>query len=84
VVEALGQSIEKVIQNADVATFETIQGLVEPLLQRDYQHIDKRQAVLGKIRGKVQELAKTRPATDPIFQELRVAMTKAKELLAIQ
>jgi len=84
VVEALGPSVEKVIQNADVATFETIQGLIEPMLRREYQHIDKRQEVLARIRGKVQELAKTRPATDPIFQELRVAMTKAKEILAIQ
>ncbi len=84
VVEELGQSIERVVQSADVSTFETIQGAVEPMLKRDYQHIDKRQEVLGRIRTKVQELAKVRPATDPIFQELRVAMTKSKEILGIQ
>jgi hypothetical protein len=84
IVEELGVSIEKVVQSADVSTFETIQGAIEPMLKRDYQHIDKRQEVLGKIRIKVQELAKVRPATDPIFQELRVAMTKSKEILGIQ
>jgi hypothetical protein len=67
-----------------VATFETIRGAIEPLLARDYQHIDKRQEVLGRIRGKVQELAKVRPPNDPVFQELRAGMTRAKEILGIQ
>jgi hypothetical protein len=84
VVQELGPSIEKVIQSAEVATFETIQDAVEPLLDREYRHIEKRQEVLGRIRAKVQELAKVRPATDPVFQELRVGMTRAKEILGIQ
>jgi hypothetical protein len=84
VTEELGPSVEKVIQRADVSTFETIQDAVEPMLKRDYQHIDKRQEVLARIRSKVQALANTRPATDPVFQELRVGMTKAKEILGIQ
>ncbi len=84
VAQALGVSVEKVVQSADATTFETIRSEIEPLLRRDYQHIDKRQAVLATIRSKVQELAKTRPATDPIFQEMRAAMTKAKEILGIE
>ena len=83
VVQELGSSVENVIQTADVSAFETIQGAVEPLLRTEYLHIDKRQEVLGKIRNKVQDLAKTRSATDPLFQELRVGMTRAKEILQI-
>ncbi len=83
VAQELGPSFDRVIQDADVGTFETIQGVIEPLLKRDYQHIDKRNEVLARIRGRVQEIAKVRPATDPIFQELRAGMTRAKEILGV-
>jgi hypothetical protein len=84
IVEELGPSFEKVLQAADVGVFETLQSVIEPLLAREYQHIDKRQEVVLKIRSKIEQIGKTRPATDPVFQELRVAMTKAKSVLGIQ
>jgi hypothetical protein len=84
VVEELGPSVEKVLQAADVGVFETLQSVIEPLLAREYQHIDKRQEVLLRMRSKIEQLGKTRPPTDPAFQELRVAMTKAKSVLGIQ
>ncbi|MEX2264243.1 MAG: tubulin-like doman-containing protein [Bryobacteraceae bacterium] len=84
VAQELGPSFDQVLRSADVLAFETIQGAVEPLLNREYQHIDRRQEVLAKLRGKVQEMTKTRPATDPVFQELRAGLTRAKEILGIQ
>lgn len=84
IVEELGSSVEKVLQAADVSVFETLQSVIEPLLARDYQHIDKREEVVLRIRSKIEHIGKTRPPTDPVFQELRVAMTKAKTVLGIQ
>ena len=84
VVQELGPSFEKVLQAADVTVFETLQSAIEPLLQRDYQHIDKKQEVVGKIRAKVEQLSKVRLPTDPVFQEMRLAMTKAKDVLGLQ
>jgi hypothetical protein len=84
VTQELGPSFDQVIRTADVATFETLQGAIEPMLRTDYRHIDRRQEILGRLRSKVQEISKTRPATDPVFQELRAGMSKAKEILGIQ
>lgn len=83
-VEELGPSIEKVIQTADISRFETVQSAVDELLTRDFRHLDNRLRVLDKLRAKVQELAKVRPPTDPVFQELRAAMARAKEILGVQ
>ena len=84
IAQELGATFESVIANADVSTFETIKDAIEPILKRDYQHIDRRNEILTKLRGKVQEVAKTRPPTDPVFQQLRVSMNKAKEILGMQ
>src|SRR6266481_2007878 len=82
--EDLGPSIQKIIDTADVATFETLQSVIEPRLHKEYQHLSRRQDLINVMRGKVEELAKTNKSNDPVFADFREGFSKAKEILSLE
>jgi len=82
--EELGQSIESVIEIADVKVFETMQSAIEPRLETEYLHISKRQDLINAMRNKVEELSKFHKPNDPIFIASRVAFKKAKDILSME
>jgi hypothetical protein len=78
-----GNTLKRVLEKADIAVFETVKDIVEPMLAQDYPSAPQREEVLGKIRLVVQENAKTLGSNHPDFIQLRAAFDKTKGMLTL-
>jgi len=82
--EELGADIQQVIESADVGTFEVLQSAVESRLEKEYQHISKRQDLVDAMLSKMEELAKAHKPNDPVFIAGKEGFSRAKEILSLE
>jgi hypothetical protein len=82
--QELGTSIPQMIATADASTFEVLQAAIEERLEKEYQHISKRQDLVDAMVSRMEDLAKAHKPNDPVYLNAKDGFVRAKEILNLE